>query len=308
MMRATTTITRKRLYDQVWSEAIIRLAQRYGMSNVGLAKICRKHDIPRPPRGYWAKKEFGKAPPKIPLPNPKNDYNIEIRDPSERRTRPSPVDQETRDKVEDEKQKAIRIEVAETLRGSHELVSLANQQLQLAKTDEDCLVIPPEGLELDIIVSKASLRRALLIMDALLKAMEQRGYKVESGPTIGILDVQVGFGIKESLRTEKEEPKDHDLDGPYAFGHSRFNQKRAPSGLLTLEIDEGGGYWSRGYRRAWRDSPKHGSLLKLSTLAGEIPCFVRFFHDSCCPTRDPRLRDGDGNPCGSTRAGARSYQ
>ena len=49
---ATITITRKSLYDQVWSEPILHLAKRYGMSNVGLAKICRKHNIPRPPCGY----------------------------------------------------------------------------------------------------------------------------------------------------------------------------------------------------------------------------------------------------------------
>jgi hypothetical protein len=43
----------------VWKTPITRLAKEYGLSDVGLAKICKKHDIPRPPRGYWAKKEGG---------------------------------------------------------------------------------------------------------------------------------------------------------------------------------------------------------------------------------------------------------
>ena len=37
-------------------------------ADVGLAKICKSHDIPKPPVGYWAKKEVGKAPPQPPLP------------------------------------------------------------------------------------------------------------------------------------------------------------------------------------------------------------------------------------------------
>ena len=46
---ATKAITRKHLYDQVWAEPMSRLAARYGLSDRGLAKICRKHNIPRPP-------------------------------------------------------------------------------------------------------------------------------------------------------------------------------------------------------------------------------------------------------------------
>jgi hypothetical protein len=29
------------------------------MSDVGLAKVCRKHNIPVPPVGYWRRKETG---------------------------------------------------------------------------------------------------------------------------------------------------------------------------------------------------------------------------------------------------------
>ena len=50
-------------------------------------------------------------------------------------------------------------------------------------------------------------------MDALLKALEQRGYDVASGPVVQILDVRVRFSISEALDTQREQPKDHDLDG-----------------------------------------------------------------------------------------------
>lgn len=48
-------VTRDELYELVWSMPTSRACQTYGLSDVGLAKICLEWDIPRPPRGYWAK-------------------------------------------------------------------------------------------------------------------------------------------------------------------------------------------------------------------------------------------------------------
>jgi hypothetical protein len=35
------TYEREKLYAEVWEEPVLRVALRYGISNVGLAKICR---------------------------------------------------------------------------------------------------------------------------------------------------------------------------------------------------------------------------------------------------------------------------
>jgi len=60
---------RDKIYDEIWSEPIQHVARRYGMSDVGLAKICKKLEIPRPGLGYWAKKVAGKPiPERPPLP------------------------------------------------------------------------------------------------------------------------------------------------------------------------------------------------------------------------------------------------
>jgi hypothetical protein len=37
-----------------------KVSKRDGISDVGLAKVCRKLDIPVPPRGYWARIAHGK--------------------------------------------------------------------------------------------------------------------------------------------------------------------------------------------------------------------------------------------------------
>lgn len=60
--------TRRQLYDLVWAEPKTQLAKRLGLSDVGLAKACRKADVPIPERGHCAKRKAGKRTVQIPLP------------------------------------------------------------------------------------------------------------------------------------------------------------------------------------------------------------------------------------------------
>lgn len=55
----TLLFEREKLYAEIWAEPMMQVAKRYGISDVGLAKICKKMSIPRPPRGYWTKKSYG---------------------------------------------------------------------------------------------------------------------------------------------------------------------------------------------------------------------------------------------------------
>jgi hypothetical protein len=55
----TLLFEREKLYEEIWAEPMMQVAKRYGISDVGLAKICKKMNIPRPPRGYWTKKSYG---------------------------------------------------------------------------------------------------------------------------------------------------------------------------------------------------------------------------------------------------------
>lgn len=255
-MAKVITLTRRQLYDRVWQEPMIRLARSFGISDVGLAKICRKHDIPRPPRGYWAKKEFGQSPPQIPLPKSDGDCEIEMLDPSVRAAQSPPLPNEVLQTLKRETEAEARINVAESLRGAHELVSRANQEMQELRADSRGLLASSKKSTLELRVSKAALRRALLVADALLKALESRGYVIKAGPSAEISGVDVGFGIEEEFETKREEIGDHDLEGRYEFGHSRYNDKRVPSGRLIIRLRDGGAYWARGARHTWRDSDK----------------------------------------------------
>jgi len=44
-------LSRQQLFELVWSVPMSRLAPRYGMSDVGLKKLCGRHGIPTPGLG-----------------------------------------------------------------------------------------------------------------------------------------------------------------------------------------------------------------------------------------------------------------
>jgi len=59
---------RAALYEQVWARPVQEVAKSYGISDVGLGKVCRKLRVPVPPRGYWARVRSGYRARRPPLP------------------------------------------------------------------------------------------------------------------------------------------------------------------------------------------------------------------------------------------------
>ena len=64
------------LYELVWSKPMTKLGADLGISDVGLAKACRRHAIPVPPRGHWAKLQAGKTSVQVPLPHPEVEMEV----------------------------------------------------------------------------------------------------------------------------------------------------------------------------------------------------------------------------------------
>lgn len=81
-------ITRSELYQKVWKKPMVKVSKEFGISDRGLAKVCKKHNIPVPYPGYWARFENGYEVKKQPLKgNPEeivefngqdNDYAVRI--------------------------------------------------------------------------------------------------------------------------------------------------------------------------------------------------------------------------------------
>ena len=52
--------SKKELEKLVWEKPTIQIAKDFGVSDQAVAKWCKNYGIKKPPRGYWAKKQYGK--------------------------------------------------------------------------------------------------------------------------------------------------------------------------------------------------------------------------------------------------------
>lgn len=60
-------VTREELFSLVWSKPSTDVAKELGVSDVALGKLCQRLQVPKPPRGYWARVKPGKIPRQPPL-------------------------------------------------------------------------------------------------------------------------------------------------------------------------------------------------------------------------------------------------
>jgi hypothetical protein len=247
----TIQLTRKELYDQVWSEPVSRLAQRYGFSDVWLARICRKNNIPRPPRGYWAIVQSGGKARKTPLPKGDNSKVIEI----------ETYDHNTKREVALSKERiptkrlSKKIVIPADQTDPHPLVRSASITLASAQEDENGL-IPYQKDCLSIQVSRDSLHRALSILDNLIKVLANIGFEIlitDESTQVNIDGISLGITIYEELNKRRRiRAVDHDLEGYYRFGYCLYEYKTFPSKRLCFSVFDLGAGSTKG--KSWRDS------------------------------------------------------
>lgn len=265
----TVELTRQELYDLVWETPTRHLCKRFGLSDVGLAKVCKRLEIPRPSYGYWAKKAAGGQVKRTPLPRCDDQQLQKIAfTPGEPKTEDDDgfFDPEIRALYVQESQ-AEPIEVSESLPSPHPLVARTRDALADVKPSnwsrDEGLLYPNrrEGVHLlDIACSKATLPRALRIMDALLKGLERRGYTFgepknswQHGTAATGHDYEFVFRMREPTKRQLQTKK-NSWDSQYAY---------VLTGELQLEID----YMTYRSNRALRD----GVHKKVEDYVRELP-------------------------------------
>ena len=67
-MVPTVILTRRELYDLVWSKPMTAIADEFGVSSVAFAKNFTKLNVLRPGRGYWQQLASGLKPKREPMP------------------------------------------------------------------------------------------------------------------------------------------------------------------------------------------------------------------------------------------------
>lgn len=226
-----------------------KVAPTLGLSDVGLAKICRKYDIPRPPVGYWAKIAHGKDVERIDLPELDDEDLSEVISFRENFDKDDPVP--TRPK--------IAVEVPEKLTKPHSHVQASRSRLKTCQPNSHGIIESPESNCLKINVSRKCLSRAYRIFDAIIKAWEKEGGEVQLESTKFCLGADgVCVSLTEAVRRfEKKSSKErYWKDWGYEL-----------TGKLALEIHD----YGNGLRKTWKDG-------KVQVLEAVLGNFISTLH------------------------------
>jgi hypothetical protein len=153
-----STWNRQELYENVWQFPIGKLSVEYGISDVGLAKVCRKFEIQLPGLGQWTRIACGHTIARPPLPVMEN-IPVLIRQIREPETFVLPEDTPELERIERVKAATTPPVTKEML--AHPLIEKTRLLLNEARSrDGEKLWATREAEWLDLRVTKNCLARA----------------------------------------------------------------------------------------------------------------------------------------------------
>jgi len=274
--------SREDLYSAVWSKPIMNLAEEFGISGRGLAKLCERLKVPVPPRGYWRKVSLGQLIKKTSLPN------VEFTRYDQWKNKTSLDDLERRRKAVKEHSEIFNnpdIEIKD--KNIHEI---ASKTLHAEQTRKTMMIVSEQDISspmvkkfllsqtenkntrpsnkysgnLAIDVTDSCTLRAGLLMESLLQGFKERRWnfsieKVEASPHVrmfvNLFGQRIYFAIIEPFTnkrfplTEKER-KAYEEDHHYGRV-PKYRYIPTATGRLLLSINDG----KRVYQ-SWEDRGK----------------------------------------------------
>lgn len=221
------SFTREEFYKLVWSKPLTHLAKEFYISDVALHKICRKHDIPNPPLGWWAKKEAGKPVEQTPLPKARAGASREIiianADLSKEAATLSAVREQARvqassgDDADDGPQ--------------HPIIARTLAALRKAKNAEKGLVsVSGPGL-IHCTVAPASIDRIAIGLPRIVRAIALQGFQLvedEGRVRFASEAESLGFSITETVGREAHVLTPSERKEQEAFEKRRERARRRP--------------------------------------------------------------------------------
>jgi hypothetical protein len=262
--------TRKELYDLVWSNPMSKLAKQFGMSDVGLRKICVKHEVPTPPLGYWAKLQHGKKVKKTPLPTASENVRDRIfvnvhalrQLPEEAVAAASKARESVAEIVVQAELPARPHRV--TIATKRALKAVTADHQQFLKTQEEPGVVMAQ-------IGKSSITRVLSIIEALAKYLDGLGHSAvdaKNGLDFVIDGEKMRLSFSETKGKQAHRPTATELARKAEWERDRLrypSMYRAdkvhwgswdhfPSGRLSLTLSNPAEYrWSERVLGRWYD-------------------------------------------------------
>lgn len=275
------TFTRSEFHALVWSKPMTHLAKEFGLSDVALHKISRKHDIPTPPAGWWARQAAGKPVSITPLPAGDDPGHIRIvsNDLGLGDAKLATVREEARVRA---------TSIAAPPAASHPIIDKSLAKLRKARPQEGGVLVAAAGAGLiSCSVAPDSIDRLETILVNIVAAADTQGFLLV--PTDASVcfkgeDGSIDFSITEVVARTKHVLTDEEaakldawekkqaakrLRDPwhYAFDRPKFEEwDYAATGRLKLELETFYVANGRSPRRSFSDA----KTQRLEDMAGEI--------------------------------------
>lgn len=280
-----TQYTRRDFYDLVWSKPMTRLAEELGVSDVALHKVCKKHGIPKPPQGWWIRKEAGKSQERTPLTELGQGQSETIIISS------SPISDEpaTIAKAREEAERVASSFDPSSSDVEDPIVAKSIAMLREAKPDEQGLVsIEGRGL-IEIRIAPTSIDRVKLALNRIAAAADTQGFKFKKADERVVFSdghTDLPFRLKETVSRTKHEATPAELakeEGDQKDRNRRWARNgwgsapvstftrhwpkydHKPTGKVTFEFEISGRLTS-SFRHSFRDA----KVQRLEDLANQI--------------------------------------
>lgn len=247
--RKLAEVTRQELYDLIWSKPGSKLSAEFGVSDVAVAKRCKKLNVPRPSRGYWAKIESGHKPRKPPLPPTADELFFQ--------TAEKPVS------------KSLRI--PKDLEQLHPLATELMRALGAGRPDSEKRVSIREPTLPNVSVTKALAERAAQAFHSILTEIEARGIPFRKGQSSydgGFFrkgNDRLYLTIEEEIVNKPAAAGGRRQRNYYGYGQS---DSRVPSGKLSVSLNAD--RYSSRTAKHWSEDDKLTLQQVLSAAVQEI--------------------------------------
>jgi hypothetical protein len=261
------------------------LAKEFVISDVALHKICRKHGIPNPPLGWWAKKAAGKKVKQTPLPEAKPGASDRITIADGDLGRESANLAAAREQariVASEGDHSVAVP-------PHPIVDRTIAKLGKEKPSHIGLIAVSGGGLIKCEVAPRSVDRLADILPRIVQAASLQGFQLVGGEGSAHFKSEtevIGFSISELVKREKHVLTDAERAKEEAWQRKRDLAARRngwdavffdrpqfpewdyqPTGQLSFEFEQvyvfGGG---TAPRRSFRDA----KVQRLENMASEI--------------------------------------
>jgi len=250
------TLAREELYGLVWKTPIEVLAKEYRISGRGLSKICQRHGIPVPPRGYWTRLKAGRAviKQKTLAEKPEGSSDITIYPTLPKVEEPEPkLGPEAQKQVNSVLAPEYEIPIPKTLHSCHRVIGAwENEERERIKRWGRSNI---HGQDDNPLLRK----RRLLFLTALFKEVERLGHsiKIDNGliwsPNIVIYNETLEFSCDEYHRQRRVPLTEEQLRDPFNVSRgSTWTQVKEPTGKLQFRIKS---YFYSDKNTKWIDQP-----------------------------------------------------